>query len=163
MIKKLLSSGLIISALFSSSLLANDLKMDFDRETIGEVRKIKLYKNPVWASKIDFANSKKAYFSSPKSMFEFFFNKRKWEKFDAKTIEDIDNIVVTDYVTMEPINAKKAYFVYGSHNISPAGDDLPSFKTLEEAETYMKKNHGRRIFRFSEISDGLIRLLNGRI
>ena len=164
--KTLLKTFLITSILLSSSSssFADDkLTLNFTKDTSGEIRKLKLYKNPSWAAKIRFSNNKEAFFCSPKSMFEFYFNKNKWLLFDATTIDELEDLVVTDYKTLEIIDAKKAYYVYGSHNISPAGDDLVPFKKLQDAKNYSSANNGKRIFRLSEISNALIRLLNGRI
>lgn len=162
--KTILKTFLALTILFTSSSFANNkATMNFTKDTSGEIRKLKIYKNPAWVSKINFSNKKEAFFSSPKSMFEFYFNKNKWQKFDVKTIDDMEDILVTDFKTHEVINAKKAYFIYGSNKISPAGDDLVSFKTLKDAQDFKISNNGRRIFRFSEISNALIRLLNGRI
>jgi nitrous oxide reductase accessory protein NosL len=165
MLKKIINTILITSTIFTVSVSANSDKkiMDFNKETVSEIRKLKVYKNPNWTSKIEFSNGKFAYFSSPKSTFEFYFTKFKWKKFDAKTIDDLENIYVTDFKTHEIIDAKKAYYVYGSRKISPAGDDLASFKTKEDAQKFKNTENGKRIFRFSEVSNGLIKLLNGRM
>ena len=165
MLKKIINTILITSTIFTISTSANSDKkiMDFNKETVTEIRKLKVYKNPAWASKIEFSNKKFAYFSSPKSMFEFYFTKFKWEKYGVKTIDDLENIYVTDFKTHEIIDAKKAYYVYGSRKISPAGDDLASFKTLQSAQNFSDNENGKRVFRFSEVSNGLIRLLNGRM
>ncbi|APW66291.1 MULTISPECIES: nitrous oxide reductase accessory protein NosL [Arcobacteraceae] len=162
--KKLLKTLLISSILLTSSSFASDkLTINFTKETSGEIRKLKIYKNPAWASKINFSNKKEAFFSSPKSMFEFYFNKNKWKKFNVKTVDDMEDILVTDFKSHKIIDAKKAYFIYGSNKISPAGDDLVSFSSIEDAKNFKVSNNGRRIFRFSEVSNALIRLLNGRI
>ena len=145
---------------FISCLFANEIKFDmnFTKDTSCEIRKIKLYQNPIWASKIEFKNGKNAFFCSPKSMFEFYFNEEKWKIY-------IDNkaFLVTDYKTSKIIDAKKAFFVYGSSKISPAGDDLVAFESKEDASNYSQNNNGKRIFSFSEVKNSLIRLLNGRI
>jgi nitrous oxide reductase accessory protein NosL len=165
MLKKKINTILITSTIFTVSASANNDKkiMDFNKETVSEIRKLKVYKNPTWTSKIEFSNKKFAYFSSPKSMFEFYFTEFKWKPFDAKTVDDLENIYVTDFKTLEIIDAKKAYYIYGSRKISPAGDDLVSFKTLTDAQNFKNSENGKRIFRFSEVSNGLIKLLNGRM
>ena len=61
------------------------------------------------------------------------------------------------------IDAKKAFFVYGSRKISPSGDDLVAFQSREDAFNYSQDNNGKRIFSFDEVKNSLIRLLNGRI
>lgn len=161
MLKKiLLLAFLLLSFSFSDE---KDYEMKFDKKTTCEIRKIKVYKNPIWVSKIDFSNGKNVYFCSTKSMFEFYFNPKKWKTFKQNKIEDLKNIIVTDFKTFKPINAKKAYFVYGSNQISPAGDDLVSFKSLNDAKIFMKKYNGKRVLKFNEIKNSLINLLNGRV
>ena len=150
---------------FISCLFANEIKFDmnFTKDTSCEIRKIKLYQNPIWASKIEFKNGKNAFFCSPKSMFEFYFNEEKWKVFEIQSLSDFTNILVTDYKTSKIVDAKKAFFVYGSSKISPAGDDLVAFESKEDASNYLQNNNGKRIFSFSEVKNSLIRLLNGRI
>ena len=150
---------------FISCLFANEIKFDmnFTKETSCEIRKVKIYENPAWASKIDFTNGKSTFFCSPKSMFEFYYNEEKWETFGIKSTSDFKNILVTDYKTLKIIDATKAFFVYGSNKISPAGDDLVAFESKENATNYSQNNNGKRVFNFLEVKNSLIRLLNGRI
>ena len=150
---------------FISCLFANEIKFDmnFTKDTSCEIRKIKLYQNPIWASKIEFKNGKNAFFCSPKSMFEFYFNEEKCKIFEIESQSDFTNILITDYKTSKIVDAKKAFFVYGSSKISPAGDDLVAFESKEDASNYLQNNNGKRIFSFSEVKNSLIRLLNGRI
>ncbi len=137
--------------------------MDYDKNTTGLVRHLKVYKAPKWVAKIKVRNGKTVYFSSPKSMFEFYHRPGKWFDVGVKSERDFSQIVVTDYETLTPINAEKAFFVYGSRVTSPSGDDLVPFSTKEAAEKFSKAYSGKRIFKFDEVSDALIRLLNGRI
>ncbi len=137
--------------------------LDYDKNTTCLVRKILLYKEPKWAAKIEIRNGKTVYFSSPKSMFEFYHRPGKWFDIGVKSERDFSKIVVTDYATLKPIDGEKAFYVYGSRKISPAGDDLPAFATKEGAEKFSKEENGKRILQFDEVSDALIRLLNGRI
>ena len=137
--------------------------MDFDKNTTCLVRHFKVYKDPKWVAKIKVRNGQTVYFSSPKSMFEFYHRPGKWFEVGVKSERDFSEIVVTDYETLKPINAEKAFFVYGSRAISPAGDDLVPLATKEAAEKFSKEYSGKRIMKFDEVSDALIRLLNGRI
>ena len=156
---------ILVVLFFVSCLFANEIKfnMDFTKDTTCEIRKIKLYENPIWASKIQFKNGKSAFFCSPKSMFEFYFNEEKWKVFGIENLLDFENIIVTDYKTLKIIDAQKAFFVYGSNKTSPAGDDLVVFESKKTAEEYAKTNDGKRVFSFLEVKNSLIRLLNGRI
>ncbi|PHQ64956.1 MAG: hypothetical protein COB99_06760 [Sulfurimonas sp.] len=156
MIKIVLAVVLAASVLFS-------YEMDYTRDTKGLVRHIKVYKDPKWVAKIELKDGKKIFFCSPKSMIEFYQRPGKWFDIGVKSEDDFKDILVTDFETLEPINAKGAFYVYGANITSPAGDDLTPFATYEAAQNYSTTHKGKRIMNFSEISDALIRLLNGRI
>ncbi len=157
MYKKILMAIALVS-----TLVANDsYKMNFDRETTCVVRNIKVYKAPQWVAKIELVNKKELFFSSPKSMIEFYLVPGRWFDIGVKSEDDFKEIIVTDYSTLKPIDARGAFFVYGSNIISPAGDDLVPFATYEEAKKFASKHNGKRVLSFSQISKGLIELLNG--
>jgi nitrous oxide reductase accessory protein NosL len=170
--KKILISLLILLSFIwaesnQTTWKAEDVKktytLTYDKNTTCLVRKIAIYKEPKWIAKIEARNGKTVYFSSPKSMFEFYHRPGKWYEVGVKSERDFSKIVVTDYSTLKPINGEDAFYVYGSRATSPAGDDLPAFATKESAEKFSKKYAGKRIMKFDEVSDALIRLLNGRI
>ena len=157
---------LVLSVCFVSTLnlCANEgYSMNFDKETKGLVRKMNVYKYPAWVAKIVTKDSKEFYFSSPKSLMEFYYNPEKWPEAKVMSKDDLKEIIVTDFKTLKPIDARYAFYIYGSNKISIAGDDLPAFETIKDAKEYMKDNNGRRILRFSEVKKGLIQLLNGDI
>lgn len=156
MIKIVLAIVLMSSFLFS-------YEMDYTKDTEGLVRHLKVHKNPNWVAKIELTNGKKIFFSSPKSMIEFYLQPGKWFDVGVKSESDFKDIIVTDFETLKPINAKGAFYVYGSNMTSPAGDDLPAFATYEAAQTYSKAHNGKRIMSLKEIPIALINLLNGRI
>ena len=137
--------------------------MNYDKNTTCLVRHINVYKEPKWVAKIETRGGKEVFFSSPKSMFEFYHRPGKWFDVGVKSERDFSKIVVTDFSTLKPIDGEKAFYVYGSNQTSPAGDDLPAFGSKESAEKFSKEYHGQRIMQFDDISDALIRLLNGRI
>jgi nitrous oxide reductase accessory protein NosL len=137
--------------------------LTYDKNTTCLVRHIKVYKDPKWVAKIEVRNGKTVYFSSPKSMFEFYHRPGKWFDVGVKSERDFSKIVVTDYATMKPINAERAFYVYGSSVTSPAGDDLVAFESEAVAKKFATEQNGKRVLKFDEVSDALIRLLNGRI
>lgn len=137
--------------------------MNYDKNTTCVIRHLKVYEQPKWVSKIALRDGRELYFCTPKSMFEFYFNQEKWEQAGVKSKKDFIAISVIDYITMKPINAKKAYFVYGGRAVSPAGDDLPAFGDKVIAQSFADKYSGKRVFEFEQVSDALIRLLNGKI
>jgi len=153
---------ILIATVLASSLLFS-YTMDYDRNTIGVVRNMKVYKDPKWVSKIELKNGKKLFFVSPKSMIEFYQQPGKWFDIGVNSEDDFKDILVTDFKTLEVVKAKGAFYVYGSNVISPAGDDLVAFDSYKAAEEFAAKYNGKRIFGFREVSAALIRLINGRI
>lgn len=156
MIKFILAVFLVSSVLFS-------YEMNYDKNTDGLVRHLKVYENPKWVAKIELKNGENLFFSSPKSMFELYHRPGKWNYLNIKSEDDFKAIIVTDFSTLEPINAKGAFFVYGSSETSPAGDDLPAFDSYKAATEFSTKYHGARVLNFQEVSEGLIKLLNGSV
>ena len=169
MMKKLLISMVLISGFLFATSEAKPFNVEkkyfltFDKNTSCLVRHIKVYKTPKWVAKIEVRNGKIVYFSSPKSMFEFYHRPAKWFDVGVKSERDFSKIVVTDYATLKPINAEEAFYVYGSRATSPAGDDLVPFESKVEAKKFSQEYSGKRILKFNEIPDALIKLLNGRI
>jgi len=153
----------IILVLVTISSLLFSYEMDVTKDTTCEVRHFKVIKDMKWAAKIELQNGTKAYFSSPKSMFEFYFRPANWEHVGVKNEADFKDILVTDYNTGKIIEARGAFFVYGSRAISPAGDDLVPFDSYKEATEFAKKYSGKRVFGFKEVSIALVNLINGRI
>jgi copper chaperone NosL len=152
---------LLIVALLLGSLWG--YAMDYDKESECVVRKLKVYKEPQWVSKIELTNGKKLFFSSPKSMIEFYHQPGRWHDIGVKGEDDFKELLVTDHNTLKPIDAKGAFYVFGSSKTSPAGDDLVPFASYEDAKTFSEKNNGKRVLGFKEIKEALIRLLNNRI
>ena len=137
--------------------------LNYDKNTTCLVRHLPVYKEPKWVAKIETRTGKTVYFCSPKSMFEFYFRPGKWYDVGVRSERDFSKIVVTDFQSLKPIDAEKAFYVYGSSVTSPAGDDLVAFASKKDAEDFSRKNNGKRIMSFEKVSDALIRLLNGRI
>lgn len=162
--KKLSLLVLSTCLLSTLNLSANEsYTMNFDRDTKGLMRKIPVYKDPAWVCKIVSKEGKEFFFISPKSLMEFYYNPEKRPETNINSKEDIKDIIMTDYKTLKAIDARYAFYVYGSHKISLAGDDLPAFKNINDAKEYMENNNGRRILSFNELKSGLIQLLNGDI
>jgi len=153
---------IVLGMLLASSLLFS-YEMDYDKGTTCIVRHIKVYKDPAWVAKIELKNGKKIFFSSPKSMFEFYFRPGKWFDIGVKSEDDFKDILVTDFKTLKPVKAKGAFYIYGTNVTGPAGDDLVAFDSYAEAEEFSKKHNGKRILGFRDVSDALVRLINGRI
>ena len=91
---------LLTALLFMTSLLSAETtevkpfnaqpfySMNYDKNTTGLVRHIKVYKEPRWVAKIKVRNGKTVFFSSPKSMFEFYHRPGKWFDVGVKSERD---------------------------------------------------------------------------
>ena len=147
MTKVLLLIAIISSFLFAETHnhqafeVKKSYKINFDKNTTCLVRNFALYKEPKWVAQIETRSGKTAYFSSPKSLFEFYHRPGKWFDMGVKSERDFSAIVVTDYNTHKAIDGENAFFVYGSRATSPAGDDLVPFATKEAAEKFAAAVH----------------------
>ncbi|HIP31049.1 MAG TPA: hypothetical protein EYG93_02990 [Sulfurospirillum arcachonense] len=154
--KKILLAICILSSLLWSE------TYNVSKDELCLIRKIKVYKAPHWIASIKVRSGEVIYFSSPKSMFEFYNRPGKWPEYNVKSDDDM-RIHVTEYDTLEKIPARDAFYVYGSTKISPAGDDLVPFKTKLAAQKFSDKNNGKRVFAFKDVPPALINLLNGSL
>ncbi len=168
--KKLLLIFVVMSLFcFGESYIDKPLKvekvytLDYEKNATCLVRHFSISKDPKWAAKIVTKGGKSVYFSSPKSMFEFYHRPGKWFEVGVKSEKGFDQIVARDFITDKPIDAKSAFYVYGSSITSPAGDDLVVIGSKDAADKFAKEHNGKRVMKFDEVSDALIRLLNGRI
>jgi hypothetical protein len=126
---------------------------------------IQPYKNPRWMSEIELTNGKKLHFASVKCMMLFYYKNTKWHDLGydkrPKDGEDfIKELRVQDYNTLKVIDAKKAYYIFGSHIMSPKGDDLIPFQYKKDAENFMKENGGHKILTWKNFKLNLFDLLN---
>lgn len=113
-------------------------------------------KYPKWAAHIE-ADGKNYYFDGVKDMMKFYI-------FDADfpfNRNKISHIEVTDFYTLEAIDAKKAFYVIGSDVYGPMGNELIPFMTKEAAENFMHDHRGEKILHFNDITPHLVMGLDG--
>lgn len=89
------------------------------------------------------------YFDGVKDMIKFYFEPTKYIK-----NADLKNptIKVTDYYTLEQIDAKNAFFVIGSNVMGPMGDELIPFKDENSANEFSKDHFGKKVLKFKDIT-----------
>ncbi len=155
--KKLLLVGLFL--IFGAMLVqAGDLKVPKDAKDPLFQWNVNKYGNLVCM--IELKNGKKAYFSSVKSMMDFYYRPWFYTEYGAKTDKDIKKMVVQDYITGKIVDAKKALYMFGSRLIGPKGDDLIPFANKASLEVFKAKYGGTKVLPFSRISKGLIKYLD---
>lgn len=122
------------------------------------------YKDPRWMSEIELTNGKKLHFVSVKCMMLFYYKNDKWHDLELKLpkekYEHIKELKIQDYNTLKIVDAKKAFYVYGGHIMSPKGDDLVPFEYEKDAQNYMKENGGNKILTWKHFKLNLFDLLN---
>jgi nitrous oxide reductase accessory protein NosL len=113
-------------------------------------------KYPKWVALIE-VNKKKYYFDGVKDMMKFYI-------FDVDFPYDrskITHMQVTDFYTLQAIDAKKAYYVTGSNIYGPMGNELIPFHTKEAAENFKRDHSGEKIITFDQITPTLVMALDG--
>ena len=154
--KKILIGLLVI--LFGVLLNAGELKVPKDAIDPLYGWNVNKYGNLICM--IELKNGKKIYFSSVKSMMDFYLRPWYYVKYGAKTDKDIKKLIVQDYITGKTLDAKKAYYVFGSRLIGPKGDDLIPFKDMTTLKLFESRYGGHKILRFNRLTKGLIQYLD---
>lgn len=109
---------------------------------------------PKWVAKIEVEQKHSHYFDGVKDMMKFYFNPSKF-KHTHKT-KDISKMLVTDYYSLNAIDAKSAYYVMGSNIYGPMGEELIPFKTKKEANDFSKSHFGKKVLKFEDIKEELL-------
>ena len=117
-------------------------------------------KYPAWLATVVYKDGHAHHFDGAKDLFKYLLDMPKWAP--GHKAEDIEVIGVTEYYTMEMIDAKEAYYVIGSEVYGPMGHELIPLVSEEDAKEYMQDHKGVKIMRFDEVKYKLlINLDNG--
>lgn len=108
-------------------------------------------KYPKWVAQIEVAQKHSYYFDGVKDMMKFYFNPSKFKH--THKVADISKMIVTDYYSLNAINAKTAYYVIGSNIYGPMGEELIPFKTKKEANDFSKSHFGKKVLKFEDIKE----------
>ena len=122
--------------------------------------RIKVDKYPKFQTEIVLKNGRKIRFCCVKSMLAFYFSPYRFPEYGVKDSSEIDTMYVKDYLDGGRIDAKKAWYVFGSRLVGPHGDDLIPFSSKTRAELFVKRYGGTRIMEFEKLSAGLVRYLD---
>jgi len=100
-------------------------------------------KYPNWLTQIHYDDVKKVqFFDGVKDMMVFYFNP---EQYNGAPREEIKDILVKDYYSLQWLSAKEALYVIGSDVYGPMGHELIPFSSRDGAENFMKDHHGKEI------------------
>ncbi|HXG93601.1 MAG TPA: nitrous oxide reductase accessory protein NosL [Blastocatellia bacterium] len=107
------------------------------------VCKMQVKRDEAWAAEIYYSDGKKMIFKSPAHLLEFYLAPAKFEAPDAqKDRANITRIVVKDYQTGKPIDARAASFVMNSKVEGEMGPDFVPFDSRQAAEKFVRENRG---------------------
>ena len=96
-----------------------------------------------WAAEIYYKDQTKLMFESPGDMLAFYTSPKVYEVDDAhRDRANIERIVVKDYQSKQPTDARQAVFVYKSKIEGPMGADFLPFGKREDAAAFVAANGG---------------------
>lgn len=115
-----------------------------------------VHKYPKWAAAMVLQDGAIEYFDGVKDMMKYYLFDHE---FGFKK-ESIAELFVSDYYTLEKIEAKKAWFVIGSNVYGPMGLELIPFKRKEDAMHFLEHHFGKKLLKFGEINEAIINSLD---
>lgn len=74
----------------------------------------------------------------------------------------IDRLVVRDYFSGKPVDARTATWVAGSDVVGPMGPAIIALGDAGQLETFKKRHGGKTVFTFDQIDDTLWRQISKR-
>ncbi|MCK9545669.1 MAG: nitrous oxide reductase accessory protein NosL [Sulfurospirillaceae bacterium] len=134
---------------------SSDRQIDVPKDAKCPVCGMFVAKYPKWAAYIK--NEKgEFYFDGVKDMMKFIFNPKDYAHEPFEIIE----AKVTDYYTLEALEAKDAFYVVGSDVYGPMGNELIPFSKESNAKTFRDDHKGKQIVSFDEITPELVKTLD---
>ena len=115
-------------------------------------------KYPDWTATARFKDGTTFYYDGPKDMFSHYLDTVRYTP--GKRQADIVALSVKEYYLLTMIDARSAFFVYGSDVYGPMGSELIPFSTEKDAAAFKLDHKGKRILRFDEITRQTIKSLN---
>jgi len=115
-------------------------------------------KYPDWVAQVRFRDQETVFFDGAKDFFKYYFGVKKYHP--ARSSDDVAAVYVTDYYTMQPIDAAGAFYVVGSDIYGPMGRELIPFASTTDAETFMRDHRGRQMLPFAAVTPELVNSLD---
>lgn len=149
---------ILVSSLFSAEILEKNYK-EISKlvQEVCPIKNVDIDKHKDWAGYVELKDGSIVALSSSKYTFAYMLIVQKREGQDS-----VKNIYVTDYKSKKLIDAKTAYYVFGSNIMSVGGDDLIPFSLENDAKEFFKVNNGKQIYRFDRMTENFINYLDMR-
>ncbi|MBI4755788.1 MAG: nitrous oxide reductase accessory protein NosL [Betaproteobacteria bacterium] len=106
-------------------------------------------KYPHWVATIVYKDGHAHHFDGAKDLFKFWFEPAKYASGHRR--EDMAAIRVTDFYNLQPVDARRAFYVIGSDVLGPMGHELVPLASREDAEEFLKEHKGKRILGFDQV------------
>jgi nitrous oxide reductase accessory protein NosL len=149
---------ILVSSLFSAEILGKTYE-EISKlvQEVCPIKNVDIDKHKDWAGYVELKDGSIVALSSSKYTFAYMLIVQKREGQDS-----VKNIYVTDYKSKKLIDAKTAYYVFGSNIMSVGGDDLIPFSLENDAKEFFKVNNGKQIYRFDRMTENFINYLDMR-
>lgn len=154
--KTLLMFGLLLLV----SVFAGDMKEIAAENMTDPVYQLPIEKYPRFSTELILKNGTGISFVSVKAMMNFYFHPEKYPDYEVNDRSEIDKMYVRDYVDGTRVDAREAWYVFGSRIAGPHGDDLIPLSSKTKAELFIKRYGGSRIMDADALTFGLIRYLD---
>jgi len=154
---------LIVLALLTSIVMASESAWGDTPNKLDPTYQVEVDKYPKFEADIVLKDGRKIRFCCPKSMLHFYFKPYHYPEYGVESREQIDKLIVRDYLDGKEIDGKKAWYVYGSRLSGPHGDDLIPLSSKTKAELFVQRYGGSRIMDFDTVAQkgyGLVKFLD---
>lgn len=154
---------LIVLALLASVVMASESAWGDKPNKLDPTYQMEVDKSPKFEADIVLKNGRKIRFCCPKSMFHFYFKPYHYPEYGVENSDQIDKLIVRDYLDGSEIDGKKAWYVFGSRLSGPHGDDLIPLSSKTRAELFVQRYGGSRIMDFATVAQkgyGLVKFLD---
>ncbi len=109
---------------------------------------------PEWVATIQFKDDSQLFFDGAKDLFKYYFALPT--KDDPRTREQIRDIFLTDYYTMQLRSAGELYLIRGSDVYGPMGHELVPVAGEEAAKTFARDHGSTHILTLDQLTPELL-------
>jgi nitrous oxide reductase accessory protein NosL len=120
---------------------------------------MKVKSSDPWSAEILYKDGSKLMFESPGDLMTFYSAPDRFDVTDAqKNLSNADKILVKDYHTRSPVDARNARFVHQSKVNGPMGRELVPFADENVAIAFVEANGGT-VIKFDQVTPEMVRNL----
>lgn len=113
--------------------------------------------HPAWVAQIRFEDGSTVFTDGTKDLFKYYLDLRTYAP--SRAAADVTAIYVTDYYTLQFVDATRAFYVTGSDVFGPMGNELVAFVSASSAEEFSRDHHGKNLLPFDAVSPEVLRSL----